>query len=137
LTWIGRLIVGETRALPVQILRYIVVGGVAAVVDTALLLILANDRVGVHYQAAGVIGFCGGLLVNYVLARIWVFPDRRHAPWKEFSLFAVIGVVGVGLNALILRIGVNGLHAPLVVAKMVSLVIVFAWNFGARRVLVF
>jgi putative flippase GtrA len=136
LTWIARLVSGETRALPVQLLRYVVVGAAAAIVDTSVLLFLAH-KLGVHYQVAGIIGFCGGLLTNYALARIWVFPDRRHAPWKEFSLFAIIGVVGVGLNALILRVGVDGLHATLVVAKITSLVMVFLWNFGARRVLVF
>ena len=82
--------------------------------------------------------FLLGLLTNYVLSIAWVFSKRNvGSPWAEFAVFAVIGVVGLGMNELILwgLTGGLGLYYP--VSKLVSTAVVFGWNFGARKLALF
>lgn len=120
-----------------QLLRYGVVGGIAFLVDYGSLWAL-TEWVGLHYMLSAAIAFVLGLACNYVLSTLWVFGESRiRNPWAEFLAFAVIGVVGLGLNELIMYLcqGVLGIHYML--GKIISTVIVFFWNFLARRFLLF
>ena len=97
-----------------------------------------TEWVGLHYMLSAAIAFILGLACNYVLSTLWVFGESRiRNPLAEFLAFAVIGVVGLGLNELIMYLcqGVLGIHYML--GKIISTVIVFFWNFLARRFLLF
>lgn len=120
-----------------QLLRYGVVGGVAFIVDYGTLYAL-TEFAGVHHLLSAVIAFGAGLLVNYTLSILWVFRgERSWKPAAEFTAFALIGLIGAGLNELIIWLGtdVAGLHYLL--SKLLSTAIVFFWNFFARKLLLF
>jgi putative flippase GtrA len=119
-----------------QFARYAIVGGVAAAVDTGTLWFLTTEF-GVYYLIAGTVAFILGLATNYYLARTFVWQTRRHSAAVEFSLYATVGVIGLGLNAAVLWLGVGVAHGPVLLTKMVSIAVVFIWNFGARRKLCF
>jgi putative flippase GtrA len=55
----------------------------------------------------------------------------------EFTAFTVIGVVGLGLTELLMYTGVDILGLHYLPTKLITVVIVFAWNFGMRRMLLF
>lgn len=123
--------------LPTQMLRYLFVGGIAFVVDFGALVAL-TELAGLHYRLAAATAFLAGLAVNYLVAVVWVF-DRRNLGNKplEFGIYALVGVVGLGLNDAILY-GLSEfarLHYTL--SKLVSAAIVLQWNFFARRSLLF
>jgi putative flippase GtrA len=83
-----------------QFLRYVVVGGVAFVVDFTVLVLL-TEVLGLHYLTSAAIAFCCGLVTNYILSITWVFSTRSLASKRtEFTIFSIIGVVGVwaGMN---------------------------------------
>ena len=120
-----------------QLLRYGVVGGIAFVVDYGTLYALTEEA-GLHHLLSAVIAFTAGLLVNYILSILWVFRgERSWKPAAEFTAFALIGLIGAGLNELIIWLGtdVAGLHYLL--SKLISTAIVFFWNFFARKLLLF
>ncbi|MBQ9399321.1 MAG: GtrA family protein [Bacteroidales bacterium] len=120
-----------------QLLRYGVVGGIAFVVDYGSLWLL-TEVCGLHYMASAAIAFLLGLICNYVLSTRWVFGESRiRSKWAEFAAFAVIGVIGLGLNELIIWVGTDLLGLHYMLSKVISTVIVFFWNFLARRFLVF
>lgn len=121
----------------VQLFRYGFVGGVAFLVDYGTLFLL-TEYAGFPYLVSAAIAFIAGLVVNYLLSISWVFnQNRSENPTKEFLFFAAIGVVGLLLNEFIMYIGTDRFHLHYMFSKIISTVIVFFWNFFARKVLLF
>ncbi|MFA5845033.1 MAG: GtrA family protein [Coriobacteriia bacterium] len=124
------------NGIAAQMGRYLLVAVVAAATDTATLWAL--DRLlGVHYTLAAAAGFIVGLIVNFGLARSLVFGPTRLPVAGEFSAYAVIGVVGLGLTELVLWVTHGLAGMDLLAGKAFALGIVFFWNFFARRQLVY
>ena len=120
-----------------QLWRYGIVGGIAFVLDYGCLFVL-TEYCGIHYLYSAAIAFLVGLATNYILSKIWVFKDNRIGnKFIEFLLFAVIGVVGLGLNELLIYIFAHCLSFHYMVGKIVSTIVVFFWNFLARKYLLF
>ena len=120
-----------------QLFRYVIVGGIAFVVDYGTLWLL-TEMCHVHYLVSAGIAFVLGLVCNYVLSTRFVFGESRlRSQWAEFSAFFIIGVVGLGLNELILYICQDLIGIHYMLGKVISTVIVFVWNFLARRFLLF
>jgi putative flippase GtrA len=133
----GLLLSQGTDRLGAQAFRYLIVGGVATIVDFGVLVLLV-DVIGFHYLLANVCSFTAGLVTNYLLSIRWVFATRlMSSAYLEFLLFGTIGVVGLGLSELIMYVGVNGLEVHYSLAKAAAVAGVLAWNFGARRALLF
>jgi putative flippase GtrA len=134
---VRRLLRDKSDSLIVQLFRYTFVGGIAFLVDIGSLAAL-TELIGVHYLVSAALAFVAGLTTNYVLCLIWVFPRRNlKSRFAEFMIFAVIGVVGLGLNELIMWVltDLAGLHY--LGSKLASTVIVYLWNFAARKVVLF
>ena len=93
---------------------------------------------GVDYLVAAPIGFALGLAVVYGLSIRWVFRQRRLKDARaEFALFALIGLAGMALNQLVVYAGVEWLALAYELAKVLSAGIVFCFNFGSRKLLLF
>lgn len=122
----------------VQLFRYAFVGGLAFIVDFSLLALL-TEWVDMPYLLSACFGFIGGLTANYLMSIRWVFnkhtSDSKDA-FVDFILFAAIGVVGLGLNALIMWIATEEFESHYLISKIISTIIVFGWNFLGRRVLI-
>ena len=120
-----------------QLLRYGLASGVALAVDWGLMIAL-TERFGVHYLAAAAAGFAAGATVAYTLSVAFVFSERRVADARlEFTLFVLIGLVGLAANEALMHAAVAwaGLHYAL--AKAPVAVAVFSLNFALRRSLLF
>ena len=112
-------------------------GGVAFVCDFGALYAL-TEFAGLHYLISASLSFLLGLGVNYALSVLWVFSRRAlQSRWVEFGIFAAVGVVGLALNALFMWLftDVAGFHY--LVSKIGSTVLVFLWNFAARKISLF
>ena len=121
----------------IQLFRYTFVGGVAFLADFGLLAGL-TELAGLNYLLSAALSFIVGLTVNYLLSVQWVFASRKLADRRaEFLLFALIGVVGLGLNELFLWLFTEFVGWYYLVSKIVATVIVFFWNFLARRIILF
>lgn len=120
------------RATTAELLRYLVVSGVALAVDTTCLLVAANF---VHYIWAATLGFLLGAVTSYLLSVRWAFRHRRLAesPRTEFAAFAAIGVAGLGLNNLVIYAAVEHVGLSLLAAKAVAAMLTFSFNFGLRK----
>ena len=87
----------------VQFFRYIVVSGLSLFVDFVLLY-LFTEFVGLNYLISAIIGYSFGMVVNYLLSIFWVFHTRKYKKKTmiEFTIFVIIGLLGLGLNELLL-----------------------------------
>lgn len=131
------LLVGRTSKTHVQLFRYGFVAFVALVVDFGS-LVLMTEYAKLHYLVSASLSFLAGLVTNYALSRLWVFNSTRLSDARlAFLVFALIGVVGLGITdvTMWLLTGLAGLHY--VASKAIATVISFFWNFGARKKLVF
>lgn len=120
-----------------QLFRYTFVGGFAFIVDFSALYVF-TEFLHVHYLISAAIGFILGLLVNYALSIIWVFNKRTvKSRLAEATLFAVIGLIGLGLNELFIWFFTEQSHLHYQVSKVISTAIIYFWNFFARKLALF
>jgi putative flippase GtrA len=126
-----KIIVGKSDSFRIQFVRYAFVGAVAAVVDIFSLFAL-TDWAGLHYLISAMVAFVAGLIINYLLSRVWVFQSV-YSPSREFIIFAIIGIIGLALNELFLYFFVDLLGIWYMAAKVISVGLVLIWNFLARR----
>lgn len=127
----------KDKALFVQLMRYTIVGGIAFVVDYGALWLL-TEFVGLYHLLSAAIAFILGLVCNYLISTAWVFGESKvSSRWLEFVAFAIIGIVGLGFNEAIIYLCTDILGLHYMVSKLVSTVIVFFWNFFARRFILF
>lgn len=116
-----------------SIVRYFGVALAGLCVDYAL-LIFSKEVLELHYLLAAVVGFMGGLVVNYLLSNRFVFSDPKIKSAKlNFGLFVLIGLVGLGLLNLMMFALVGLLGINYIVAKTIATLIVYFWNFFARK----
>lgn len=129
----------ETNNIYIQLFRYGIVGGISFLGDFGSLYAL-TEFVGIPYLISACIGFCVGLVINYLLSIIWVFnnkdSDSKRNRGSEFIGWTIIGVAGLGLNALIMWFFTDVLSVYYLGSKIISTILVFIWNFSARRFLI-
>ena len=125
------------KVLAVQLIKYGVVGAIAFAVDFGTLWLLTSVA-GLHHLISAAIAFILGLTCNYLISTARVFGESKlKSTAAEFSAFALIGVVGLGLNELIIFLITDIAGEHYLASKVVATVIVFFWNFFARRFLLF
>lgn len=128
---------GETNNTSLQLFRYIFVGGSAFLVDFSIFFILTK-YFHIHYLLSAGIGFIFGLMVNYILSIKWIFYNRAvEKRLLEFLFFALIGIIGLGLNELFIWIFTDLLLIYFLLSKLITAFIVYFWNFFARKFLLF
>ena len=120
-----------------QFLRYCVVGGIAYSVDFLSLFAL-TEYLNIYYLLSASIAFLFGLTLNYILSISWVFNNRKvKNRVNEFTIFAIIGVVGLFLNYISIWFFTEITDFHYLISKVFSTAFVFTWNFLARKFILF
>ena len=132
------LAVGKTSDIRIQALRYVVAGGVAFLVDAGLLALLTECFGQQRLLLWTAIAFLVGLGVTYLFSIGWVF-DKRSVSNKgaELGIFTLIGIVGFFLTELFMWLFARKLGWHYLLAKVLTTVLVFVWNFTAKKGLLF
>lgn len=132
---IKKLFKEKTNNTFIQFFRYLFVGGIAAVVNIGMLYVF-TDVCHLHYILSNIFAFTLGLIVNYILSKKFVFQDNVSInKAKEFLIYAVIGVIGLGLDTLLIWLFTDVGSIYYMISKLISTLIVLIWNFGARKLL--
>ena len=131
------LLLEPTEDSFLQFFRYIFVGGASFVTDYVLLYIITE--IGVNYLVSGVISFIAGLCVNYALTKLLVFSKKTTGAEKakEFSVFAIIAVIGLGLTELLMWIFTEKLSWYYMISNAIAAIIVLFWNFFMKKILLY
>jgi len=120
-----------------KIIRYGMVGASASVVDFAIFALFAK-WLGFNYLIVGAIGFVIATVFNYFLSIRFVFESGvRFTFKKEFALVFFISLIGLGVNQLVLYLGIGILGWEMLFVKVCATGSVFFWNFGARSQWIF
>jgi putative flippase GtrA len=120
-----------------QLMRYLVVGGTAAIVDWLGYWILIN-KLAFHYVIAALISFTVATAVNYFLSIKWVFTSNgKYTRLTEVSLVFLVSAIGLLINQLSLLLFVETFSLHYMSAKILATGLVFFWNFSLRKYYIF
>ncbi len=124
------------RKLIDQVLKFGVVGFLAFGIDYGLLMLL-SQVVGMDPVISAGISFCVSLVFNYLASMRFVFKHREDmSRSREFIIFLILSAIGLGINELIMWLGVQflGNNAFAVTAtKVFATAVVMVWNFVSRK----
>lgn len=144
------------RAVIMEFLRYVVVGGVAFLVDAGVLALfyyIFLEHVDVlfwnHFDLRTVLstatGFLAGLIVNYILSTIFVFNKETQKNGmgrvRAFFIYTVVGIVGLLLTELGMSLGrlILSTHYEsfILIVKVIVAGLVLIWNYLGRKIFVY
>ena len=125
-----------------EFMRYIVVGGSAFVLDFGTMCLFKEFIFkGEHLFIAVFIGYIVGLVYNFLLSNWYVFKNGfekiKGKEIRSFIIFALIGIVGLGLTEVLMYLFVNILTIWYIFAKILSAGIVLFWNYLARKLIIY
>ena len=138
-----------------QILKFGVVGIISFIVDfviTMAVSTLLRTSVGMTTSQAALVGaffgFVISVIVNYILSMKYVFERREDLDRKkEFTMFVVLSIIGLGINELIILFCIDLVYAnwawlhnligatlATAGAKIVATAVVMVYNFVTRKI---
>lgn len=118
-----------------QLFRFGIVGGLAFLIDSGVLFVL-TEYLHVYYLTSSVISFIISLIFNYILSILWVFDVKKKQTIKEILLFVILSVIGLGINQVVMYLGVDILHVYYMICKVISTFIVMVYNFITRKIFI-
>lgn len=129
-----------------EFIRYFFVGGSAFFIDTGVLyltqrfIFFSMGKPGILIATA--LGFMAGLVYNYILSIFFVFKNAEEKikgkQLESFIIFAIIGIIGLGLTELGMYLGITLLSSKYYLfVKVVVATVVLFWNYIARKILIF
>ncbi|PWM13309.1 MAG: GtrA family protein [Collinsella tanakaei] len=122
-----------TQETTKQFGKFAIVGLMSLAVDYALLMFLVEVlKADLFFSTT--VSFIASVIVNYVLSMKYVFDHREGMSRKrEFTIFAILSAVGLGLNDLYMFVGVTMLNIGYQAMKLISTFLVTWYNFFSRK----
>lgn len=116
-----------------QLFIFGIVGVVAFLIDFGIykFLTIVFDM---NYLLANFIGFAVSVIANYIASIKWVFEVKRKQDKKAFIIFVILSAVGLGINELVMYIGVGRLSWNDTLVKLAATAIVMVYNFITRKI---
>ena len=115
-----------------EMIRFIIVGVITFVVDYGLLYI-CTEYIGLYYMYSTAIAFIVAVIFNYWLCVVYVFTNIQRQTSKQALLFVGSSAVGLGLNQICMWFFVEIFGIYYMLAKIISIIIVMAWNYIMKR----
>ena len=122
-----------------RFVKFAIVGGVGAVIDFTLLILL-HGVLGWPLFWANTVSVSAAIVSNFTWNRLWTFPESRtRKKRKQLPQFAVVNLIGLLINNLIV-VGVDALLRPHIgepysynIGKLIAIGVVLFWNFSINR----
>lgn len=146
----------NTHKTIAEILRFIIVGGIATIVDMftmgvvmyfmersiypSFINVFINSPTPSTFATimGTSVGFVVGLIVNYVLSILFVFNEKGNSRTvKGFVVFTVLSVIGLIINIIGTYIGFDLLHLNQWLVKIIMIIIVLIYNYISKRLVLF
>lgn len=116
-----------------QIVKFGLVGGLAFIIDYAV-LIICKELLSLPILLATAIGFTVSVIFNYIASIKWVFDvNKERSSTKQFILFIVFSVIGLLITELIMWVGTDIFDINYLFVKIVATAIVMVFNFITRK----
>lgn len=124
----------QTENLFVQIFKFIIVGGVATVIDF-LGIYIFKELFHIPVLISNTLSFCIATIYNYIASVRWVFDvDENKDKKKTFVTFIVFSVIGLILNDLIMWFTTDMFQIYYLIGKIIATCFVMVFNFITRKI---
>lgn len=118
-----------------QFLTFAAIGSLGTAVHYTILIMLASG-VELAPVLATSIGALFGALTNYLLNYRYTFrSSQKHT--VALSKFIAVALVGFGINAFIVEIGVTYARWHYLIAQVLATIAVLFWGFAANKIWTF
>ncbi len=122
------------KQLFIQIFRFVIVGGLAFIIDY-ITLIFFKEIIGLSLLSSAAIAFITSVIFNYIMSIKWVFDvDEEKSAKKNFIIFIVLSIIGLAITELIMYIGSDKLSINYLIVKIFATAIVMVFNFITRKI---
>lgn len=118
-----------------QILKFGIVGGIAFIIDYTLLYV-CTEYLNIYVLYSSIISFSISVIFNYIMSIKWVFDVNHKQTYKDFTIFIIFSIIGLGINQLIMYLGIEKLHIYYMLVKIASTGIVMVYNFITRKIFI-
>lgn len=118
-----------------QILKFGIVGVIATIIDFIVLYLL-TEFLHVHYLISSIISFTVSVIFNYILSIKWVFEANHKQTKKDFIIFVVLSIIGLGINSLIMYLMVDKFNIHYMFTKVFATGVVMVYNFITRKIFI-
>jgi len=120
-----------------QIIRYIISGGTAALVNLVLLYVF-TDFLKVWYLFSSVLAFCLAFFVSFFLQKYWTFSDwGKGKMYQQMGVYFAVSVANLGVNTGLLYLAVDKLKIWYLLAQVLVLAIIAIESFIIYKFLIF
>lgn len=117
-----------------QIMKFGVVGFLCFFIDY-FVLFAATEILKINYLVSSGISFSVSVIINYILSTKFVFQTKQDTnKMKEFILFVILSLVGLGINQIIMWFTVEKVSIYYMLGKIVATAIVMVYNFITRKI---
>lgn len=117
-----------------QLIKFGIVGVISTVLDYGL-MVLFTEVLGVFYLLSSTLSYGISLVFNYFASMKFVFRSREDTSrLREFVIFTVLCLMGMGFNQLILWLIVEKCGIHYMISKILATVAVMIWNFVTRKI---
>ena len=122
------------------IVRQFIIYGVVALIPTVVdfsLMYFLTEFAGLYYMLSLVIAFVIALVVSYFAQKRFTFRNGSQKYVPQFSVFCLISLVGLVVNAGIVFGTVECLGLWYMFGKVVATGVSYIWNFFAHKYITF
>jgi len=117
-------------------MRYLLIGGICAVLDLFILFIFVN-YLHIWYLYAATASFIIVSTLGYFGQKYFSFRNYENNHGKQFPVFFVMAGVGLLLNAGFIFLFVSIMNLWYILASIITKFIVLFWNFFANKHITF
>lgn len=121
------------ESLLIQIFKFVIVGGIATIIDWLIYFILYKF-IKLEPIIANIISFSVSVVYNYYASCKYVFKvNKEKSKTRQFTEFIIFSLIGLGINELLIFIFVNKLSWNAMLVKILATLIVMVFNFITRK----
>lgn len=124
------------KELFIKFFKFGLVGVSGVVVDFGVTWLL-KEQLRLNKYIANSAGFGCAVVSNYVLNRIWTFHSSDPHVGLQFAKFAIVALIGLGMNNGIIFWLTERRGVKFYPAKLMATGVVMLWNFGANYLFTF
>jgi putative flippase GtrA len=118
-----------------SLVKFGITGTVGLVIDFSITWLLRDILLVNGYFANGC-GFVVAAASNYYINSRWTFKTDTTSRARQFALFFIISLIGLGLNTGFLYV-FQELGVSFYISKALAIGFVFIWNFIANSLITF